>query len=226
MYRCMQCSDSSSYNSRFEWSAMVKYYFLLGEEEQEACACTVLVCFKNKKKKKCRTKKEGVEALQGRGLLVYKGDEREEIKAFFFYYCHVYGASSDDNNHVLPHEQLHAIRSKSRRGVNLCKCNQYAVDPEGETSLKFHRLVKHCYDKMLNRCSSPFIWTVDHQTNLLSNTTILLYPKGQTNINKCIRTRLNVQCRRCPNHEMFKRGGKRQPGVVYSLCSVSVGMLL
>lgn len=49
--------------------------------------------------------------------------------------------------------------------------------------------------------------------------------KGQTDINKCIRTPLNVQCRRCPNHKLFKVEQK-QPRVVYLLCSVSMGMLL
>lgn len=80
------------------------------------------------------------------------------------------------------------------------------------------------------RRSCPFICTVDQQTNprLQKHQSYLIKKKkkkGQTNINKCIRTWLNVRYRRCPNHKMFKREQK-QPGVVYLLCSVSVWMLL
>lgn len=46
--------------------------------------------------------------------------------------------------------------------------------------------------------------------------------KGQTNKNKCIRTRLNVQCRRCPNHKMFEEGTKATWSCVFTMLCVSV----
>lgn len=78
---------------------------------------------------------------------------------------------------------------------------------------------------MLHRHSCPFICTVDQQTNpsLLSKTFILPYQKkkkGQTNINKCIRTRLNVQCRRCPNHKMFSEGTKATWSCVFTMLCI------
>lgn len=39
-------------------------------------------------------------------------------------------------------------------------------------------------------------------------------------MNKCIRTRLNVQCRQCPNHKMCKEGTKSnlELCIYYALC--------
>lgn len=107
----------------------------------------------------------------------------------FLYYCRVFSASSITTITFYPTSNYmqSKLKSKTRCGVNLCKCNQnwqcfqYAVDPDSETLLQFHRLVKHCYDKMLNRCSSPLIWTVDHQTNssLLLKTSIYFIQKDK-----------------------------------------------
>lgn len=150
------------------------------------------------KTKMFRTKKEAA------GLLVYTVDKQEELVALFEL-CRSHSSSPD----VKYNQRAEAIVSVQQTFPVFpvrSRCRQWSI-----TTITAQQLPFIFYRRPADQ---PFLKK--------KNRSILSTKKGQTNINKCIRTRLNVQCRRCPNHKMFEEGTKATWSCVFTMLCVSV----